>query len=298
MRRVLLLLAALLILTGAAKADIIPPYAGFVTDAAGLLDAAQRQALEAELRGYERQTGTEIAILIVKDTGGLSAWEYATNAGNQWGVGKKGIDNGALILVAVGSRDFWIATGRQLEGAVTDAEAGAIFRNLVRPRFRQGDYFGGLKAAVQGLKEAAAGETFTDERMGQGTNGRRGEDVWNLISLAFVGGIVLISWLGAILGRSKAWWPGGVIGAGGGAGIALIFGITVLWGLALAAALGIAGLAFDYVVSKNYRSFRGGGPRPPWYMGGGGFYGGRRGGGGFGGFGGGGFSGGGGGGRW
>ncbi len=276
----------------------IPAPTGLVTDAAGILQPAQRNALDAELRAYEQQTGTEIAILIVKDTGGLEAWEYATNAGNQWGVGKKGVDNGALILVALDTHDFWIACGRQLEGAVTDAEAGAIFRDMVRPRFRAGDFYGGLKAAVEGTKQAIAGEIFTDKRAG-GKSGRGKTDYWNLFSVLFPLGIVLVSWLAAVLGRSKAWWPGGLIGAGSGALVAYFFGLSLLFTGIIAAALGLAGLAFDYVVSKNYKDYQSGGPTPPWFMGGGGFFGG--GGGGFGGggsFGGGGFSGGGGGGKW
>ncbi len=281
-----------------AAPPVIPAPTGLVTDAAGLLQPAQRNALEAELHAYEQQTGTEIAILIVKDTGGLQAWEYATNAGNQWGVGKKGIDNGALILVALDTHDFWIACGRQLEGAVTDAEAGAIFREMVRPRFRAGDFYGGLQAAVEGTKAAIKGEIFTDKRTGKGS-GRGKTGYFDLFSVLFPLGIILISWMAAVLGRSKEWWPGGLIGAGAGAGVGYLFGLSLLFIGVLAVALGLAGLLFDYVVSKNYKDYRGGGPTPPWFMGGGGFFGG--GGGGFGGggsFGGGGFSGGGGGGKW
>lgn len=279
---------------------VIPPPTGFVTDVAGILQPAQRNALDAELRAYEQQTGTEIAILIVKDTGGLAAWEYATNAGNQWGVGKKGVDNGALILVAIDTHGFWITVGRQLEGAVTDAEAGAIFREMVRPRFRAGDFYGGLKAAVEGTKQAIAGEIFTDKRTGKG-KGRGKTSYWDLISILFPIGIIIISWMGAVLGRSKAWWPGGLIGAGGGALAAYVFGLSLLLVGVMAVVVGLAGLAFDYVVSKNYKDYQGGGPTPPWFMGGGGFFGGGGGGGSGGGgssFGGGGFSGGGGGGDW
>lgn len=292
----LALVAALWIVSAFAALPVIPVPTGLVTDAAGILQPSQRAALDAELRAYEQQTGAEIAILIVKDTGGLEAWEYATNAGNQWGVGKKGIDNGALILVALDTHDFWIAAGRQLEGAVTDAEAGAIFREMVRPRFRAGDFYGGITAAVEGTKRAIAGEIFTDKRTGQGS-GRGKADYWNFFSAFFTVGIILISWLAAVLGRSKAWWPGGLIGAGAGALVAFFFGLPLLFIGVVAAALGLAGLAFDYVVSKNYKDYRGGGPTPPWFMGGGGFFGGGfRGGGGS--FGGGGFSGGGGGGKW
>ncbi|MBI5638774.1 MAG: TPM domain-containing protein [Nitrospinae bacterium] len=293
----LALAAALWAVPAFAALPAIPAPTGLVTDAAGILQPAQRNALDAELRAYEQQTGTEIAILIVKDTGGLEAWEYATNAGNQWGVGKKGVDNGALILVALDTHDFWIAAGRQLEGAVTDAEAGAIFREMVRPRFRTGDFYGGLKAAVEGTKQAIAGEIFTDKRMGR-KSGRGKTNYWDIFGILFPFGIILISWLAAVLGRSKAWWPGGLIGAGGGALVAFFFGLSLLLIGVIAVALGLAGLAFDYVVSKSYKDYRGGGPTPPWFMGGGGFSGGGGGFGGGGSFGGGGFSGGGGGGKW
>lgn len=262
----------------------------------GILSPEQRQSLEASLRDYEKGSGSEIAVLIVKDTQGLSAWEYATEAGNQWGVGKKTADNGAVVLVAVESRDFWIASGRQLEGALTDAEAGAIFRNLVKPRFAAGDYFGGLTAAVDGIKDGIAGEIFTEDRMGQGGQKKGGNNLGAILQFGAFFIFVIISWLAAILGRSKEIWPGGAIGAVAGVAGGWFFGVgAVLMALA-AVVLGLLGLAFDWVVSSSYKRYKGGGPTPPWYMGGGGFGGGR--GGGFGGFSGGGFSGGGGGGRW
>lgn len=293
MKRLFLALGALALLALPAGAVDFPPPAGFVTDTVNLLAPEQKQQIEAELKRYETQTGTEIAILIVADTGGMAAPDYATEIANRWGVGKKNVDNGALVLVAVNSHDFWIAVGRQLEGALTDGESGAIFREVVRPRFRGGDYGGGLIAGVSAMEKAIAGESFTEERMGNGRGAQNSFRMWEFIIFFAIMGL---SWLAAILGRSKEVWPGAVLGAGAG-GIAswfLSYGLIAI--LAIAGVSALLGLGFDWVVSRSYKRYSGGGPLPPWWMGGGGFGGGS--GGGFGGFGGGGFSGGGGGGRW
>ncbi len=292
MKSALCALFLLLALTAAARAENLPANTGFVTDTVRLLTPAQKGDLESGLREYEGRTGTEIAVLIVNDTGGKPIPDYAVEVANKWGVGKKGVDNGALLVVAMETHKIFIAVGRQLEGAVTDAQAAAIARNVISPEFKQGNFYAGLKDGVVAIQKTIAGESFTEKRMAS----KQGPLGFRTIEYLLFFGVMAFSWLAAILGRTKEIWPGGAIGTVIGAGIAWFFGYTILAIVIIAVVAGAAGLAFDWFVSKNYQHFTRGGPTPPWWMGGG--MGGGGFGGGSGGFGGGSFSGGGGGGDW
>ena len=296
MTRLLLSLAFLLSGTLAYAADF-PSHTGFVTDTANILSPEQRQDIEAELKNYEAKTGTEIAILVVQDTGEMPVADYAISVANKWGVGKKSADNGALLLVAMKTHSVWITVGRQLEGALTDSQCGAIARKIINPRFREGNYHAGLKEGVMAMEKVIAGESFTTERMARGSRPTSDFRMWEII---FFFGIMVISWLAAILGRSKEIWPGAALGAVVGGGISWFLAYSLFTIGIIAAISGAAGMLFDWVVSRNYDKFRGGGPMPPWWMGGGfgGFGGGGNDSGGSDNFGGGGFSGGGGGDNW
>jgi len=274
-----------------------PVHDAYVTDISGLLSSGVEQQLEVELASYEAATGTEIAVVIIPlIPDGMSANKYATGIGNSWGVGKAGVDNGAIFLIETddvpGERDIYIAPGSQLEGGLTDIEAAAIVNEVVIPYFQNGEIDNGVITGVDAMIASLAGESFTDLRMSNGINGEDIEMWWNFI---IYGIFFVLPWLGAVLGRSKAIWPGGVLGAGGGA----LTGWLALGGLywigLFAVILGIIGLIFDAAVSREYKAAKSIGRSPSWWAGGG-----RSSGGGssFGGFGGGGFSGGGGGGRW
>jgi uncharacterized protein len=281
--------------TGAAYALDYPQNTGFVTDTARVLTPEQRLDIEREISQYENRTGTELGVLIVANTGDQPIADYAIAVANKWGVGKKGVDNGALLVVAMETHKMFIAVGRQLEGAITDSTAASITRNVIRPRFKEGKFYEGIKEGIVAEEKAIAGETFTDKRMEKKNGGGGG---FQLLEYAFIFGVFIISWLAAVLGRSKEIWPGGALGAVIGAGVAWFLSYAILTIIVIAVVSGGAGLAFDWIVSKNYDKFKGGGPMPPWWMGGGmgGFGGGSSGGSGS--FGGGSFSGGGGGSDW
>ena len=226
----------------------------------------------------------------MNSTGGMPIAQFATELGNVWGVGKSDADNGAILVVAVADRELFLATGSQLEGAVTDIEAREIIDEIISPQFADGDFDGGISAGVDAIFAAVAGESFTDSRMENSD-----ENVASVANFVFVILFFVLPWLAAILGRSKKIWPGGAIGAvaGGVGGAFFLPGILGIVGAAVG--LGLFGLGFDAAVSRNYAN-AGKRGRVAWWAGGGrGNFGG---GGGFGGFGGGGFSGGGFGGKW
>jgi uncharacterized protein len=299
MSRLTTSLLAILLATNLVFAVVeIPAYQDFVTDTSGIISDTVETRLNAQLRSYETETGTELAILtipLIPD--GLSANEYATQVGNSWGVGKAKVDNGALLLIETddvpGQRDIYIATGSQLEGGLTDIEATDIVESVIIPQFRAGDFDMGVTNGVTAMIASLAGESFTDLRM-DSTSGN-GDTFGNIFGFFYVFFFFVLPWFGAMFGRSRAIWPGGAVGAlvGGFIGFIGDLGTGGLIGAALG--IGLFGLGLDWLVSRNYENAKKSGDNPSWWAGGG-SSGGSSGGGSS--FGGGGFSGGGGGGSW
>jgi uncharacterized protein len=140
-------LAVLLILT-AGVAAALPDPQGYVTDLVGALDTTTRDQLTATLTALESDTTAEVAVAVVPSLDGMSIEEYATRLFSQWGVGKKGIDNGVLVLVAPNDRRVRIEVGYGLEPILPDGLAGEIIRQQFLPKFRQEDYSGGIRDGV------------------------------------------------------------------------------------------------------------------------------------------------------
>ncbi|MFH1346638.1 MAG: TPM domain-containing protein [Spirochaetota bacterium] len=261
---------------------------GFVNDFAGVLNNEQKQQLEQKLSGFEKSAGNEILIAIVESLDGDTIENFSVKLFEDWGVGKQGKDNGALILVAVDDRQMRIEVGYGLEGVLTDAQSFWIINNEMAPAFGNNDFYGGLNAATDKIISAIGGEVIPEE------NSSPKENVNYFNIFAFV--IFAFVWLGSILGRSKSWWLGGLLGGVAGIIIGFIKGF-LYFGIISLAVLVPLGLLFDFIASKTYSKSKSQGKVPPWWIGGGGF-GGRSGGRGFGGFGGGVSGGGGASGRW
>ncbi|PIR54580.1 methanol dehydrogenase [Candidatus Peregrinibacteria bacterium CG10_big_fil_rev_8_21_14_0_10_42_8] len=277
------LLLAFLVLSagGTTYAFSVPAYEGFVTDRTGTLNSTEKQELETVLTTYRAETSNEIAILLVGTLDGEAIADVAVEVGRKWGLGRNDVHNGILILAAIDDREIFIATGYGLEGAVPDLLASQIIESEITPQFRNGNYFAGLLSGVTALQSAIGGEY--EPTLTSGTS-----DI-NMMNALLWFMFFVFPWLGAILGRTKSWWLGGVIGAIGGAVLWLMtFTVFAIPFFAL------LGLLFDFIVSKNFKSGR---RHNPWYVGGGWGPGGGSSGG-FGGFGGGSFGGGGAGGKW
>ena len=144
---------ALACLPSGAQETEVPGPSAFVNDTAGTMgDWAGKT--EALCREIERSTSAEVAVLTVKTTGGIDVQEYAQRVFDRWGVGKKGKDNGVLILVAVDDRKMWIATGYGVEGFLPDGKVGEIRDRAMLPLFREGKYGEGIHAGVSRLGDA------------------------------------------------------------------------------------------------------------------------------------------------
>jgi uncharacterized protein len=128
-----------------------PALSGRVVDAANLLPAAARTAMVGKLAALERRTGHQFVVVTVRGLGGHSVEDYGLNLGRTWGVGRKDINDGVLLIVAPAERKVRIEVGYGLENALRDEEARAIIDSAILPAFRAGDVPRGIAAGVDGV---------------------------------------------------------------------------------------------------------------------------------------------------
>lgn len=145
----------------------VPPR--LVNDFAGMLSAAEAAALEAKLVAYNDSTSTQIAIVIEPTIEGEDIFDYSLRLASAWGVGQKGKDNGILLFIAAQDRQLYIQTGYGAEGFLPDALAKRIIENVIKPAFRQGQYYAGLNEAVTVIMKLGAGEYSAEQVGGKST---------------------------------------------------------------------------------------------------------------------------------
>lgn len=157
----LLLALCLLWPTGSAFAQAlaaIPAMQSPVVDTTGTLDDGARAALDAQARALQQRKGSQLQILMVASTQPEDIDSYAVRAFDQFQLGRKGVSDGVLLVVAKDDRRVRIEVGYGLEGAITDAQAGRIIQEYITPKFREGDYAGGLTDATAMLTKLIDGE--------------------------------------------------------------------------------------------------------------------------------------------
>ena len=264
---------------------------GFVNDYAGIVDDSAQANIEADLQNFRSTTSNEIVVVTIRSLGGDSKENFANKLAREWGIGGAKYGNGVLVLIAVNERQIRIEVSQHLEGAITDLISSRIAADDMAPKFRAGDYNGGITAGIAKLKLAAQGEY-------NAAPAARSKNSFNSYGNMFFIVIFVLSWLSSFFARSKSVVAGGLVG--GAAGIGSMFLVNGLLLKILVVVFGPAvGLLLDWVVSRNYKKNISRGGRGGFLGTWGGFSGGSRGGGGFGGFGGGGsFGGGGGGSNW
>jgi len=180
----------------------IPDYHAHVTDMARVLSAADRVALEKQLADFETQHGSQIEVLIVPSTGQEDITEYTQRVGDRWKLGRQGVGDGLLVVVAVNDHRVRIAPYRALEAAIPDVLAKRIIDKNMVPAFRQGDYAGGLRDALQSLQTAIlSGEqpVATGSEASQKTWEAQIQKIWeNFVGPALVAGFLAFLGLSAI----------------------------------------------------------------------------------------------------
>ncbi|WP_156257142.1 TPM domain-containing protein, partial [Sandarakinorhabdus oryzae] len=220
---------ALLMALPAAAEPVFPKLTGRVTDAAGVLPADRVAALEAKLKALEDTTGTQLVVATVPDLQGYEIDDYGYQLGRAWGIGQKGTNNGAILLVAPAQRKLRIEVGYGLEGVLTDAVSSRIIRQVIVPRFKAGDMAGGIEAGADQLiallqlppdQQAAFAAQAKADTAGQDDGPGWGALVWLIIIIVWV---IIASRRGARGRRSGPviiWGPGigGNWSGGGGSG--------------------------------------------------------------------------------
>src|ERR1700674_2043327 len=141
-----------------AAAKEVPFLSGRVVDEAGLLSAAARQRIDGELAALERETGDQVAVLILQSLGGEPLEEYSVKVAQTWKLGQKGKDNGILLLISRDDRKLRIEVGYGLEGTMTDLRSNEIIDQVIRPRFQQGDFDGGVEQGVDAIVKVLHGQ--------------------------------------------------------------------------------------------------------------------------------------------
>lgn len=194
----------------------IPALTARVIDQTATLDAAQRSGLETKLAAFEQRKGSQIVVLMVPSTAPEDIASYTQRVGDTWKIGRKGVGDGLLVIVAKDDRKMRIATAKALEGAVPDLAAVRIIDEEMKPRFRNNDFAGGLNAAVDRLIGLVDGEPLPEPSrdIGSGGSNSDGFDWENLAIFLFVGVFVGAPIARAILGKTM-----GSVAMGGGIGV-------------------------------------------------------------------------------
>lgn len=240
-----------LLLAGIARADLaVPVLATRVTDQAGLLTAAQRQQIEKMLSDFEAAKGSQIAVLTVVSTQPETIEEYGIRVATAWKLGRKGVDDGVLLLVAKDDRKMRIEVGYGLEGAIPDAVAKRVIAEIITPYFKQGDYFGGIQAGVSRLIRLIEGEALPPPA----ARDVSWSGIKDMLPVAFVVVVFGSSFLGSLFGR--------LIGASIAGGIVAIIFWVSMGSLLMALLIGLGVFLFSILLGGGrggYGGYYGGG---------------------------------------
>ena len=191
----------------------VPALTAHVLDTTATLNAQQVRQLEDKLSAFEQTRGAQVVLLLVPTTQPEDIASYANRVANSWKIGRKGIGDGLLVIVAKDDRKVRIEVAKTLEGAIPDLAGKRIIDQSITPRFKQGDFFGGLDAAVEQIMARIKGEALPEPtaETGHGTFGFRWMDLAIFAFFAVpVVGAVARSILGPKLGALAT---GGAVGA-------------------------------------------------------------------------------------
>lgn len=267
----LLSLVLLLALANGALAEIaVPSLKSHVTDLTETLSSMEISRLEQQLTDFEAKKGSQIALLIIPTTQPETIEQYSIRVAEVWKLGRKGIDDGVLLLVAKNDRTLRIETGYGLEGVLPDALARRIIDEIIVPKFRQGHFFGGLQAGVEQIISIIEGETLPESEPAGGAS-LAVENIIPFLFIALVLGRTLQSMFGRMAGATIT---GSIAGA-----LAWLISSSIAVALLIAIAIFVISLfeqtgRIIHRGGPGYRNWPGGGFSGGGFRGGGGGFGG------------------------
>lgn len=250
----------------------VPALSQRVIDQTGTLSPSDTSALEAKLAALEQSHGTQLVILMVPTTQPEDIFSYSNRVANVWKIGRAGIGDGLLIVVAKNDRRMRIEVAKTLEGAIPDVVAGRIISQYLTPAFRQNDYAGGLNAAVDALTARVKGEALPPPvNQDNGTSGQQNSPdsgLSNLGIFTFLGVWFFGSLLADVLGR----FFGGLMTSGITGGLLFLatgsLAIAVGAGVASFIFIGLFGTKLPNIWGSSGTASVGGGSSSTWSSGG------------------------------
>jgi uncharacterized protein len=216
-------LALLLAAVPAGALVTVPPLTAQVTDLTGTLSGAAVARIESKLATFEANKGSQIAVLIVPSTQPEEIEQFGIRVEDAWKLGRKGVDDGAYLIVAKNDRRVRIEVGYGLEGALSDAIANRIVDETIAPHFKQGDFDGGIEAGVDKMISVIDGEPLPEPDKKWEHHGNLGNMLPLLLVVVVVAGGVLRAVFGRLFGSVAT---GGIAG-----GLAWIFSHLLSLGL-------------------------------------------------------------------
>ena len=199
-----------------AQAELkFPALSGQVVDVAGMLDNDSKERLSQMLRAHEQLTTEQVVVVTLPNLQGSTIEDYGYQLGRFWGIGQKGKDNGALLIVAKDERKVRIEVGYGLEDRLTDAQSSVIINQVITPAFKQGDFVGGISKGTEAMVQVLGGDPLAEPVVGASG----GDDVtdWKM-SLLFLILFVAFIYINMRWGRALGGLGGGYIGSRGGGG--------------------------------------------------------------------------------
>lgn len=232
----------------------IPKLNKRITDLTQTLTPEQIETLSRQLEALEKSKGSQIAVLLIPTTGDESIEQFSIRVVDEWKLGRQGVADGVLLLIAKNDKRVRIEVGRGLEGALPDITAGRIIREFIRPLFKQNDFNGGITIGIEKISTVIEGETLPEPVPNKGKNGQSdhfglGDNLFGLHPMMWlgllIGGLILSKILGPWLGRG---------GIGIGSAAAAFFAgtpivIAVILGLGMTALLSIIASRFFWDIA-------------------------------------------------
>ena len=172
-----------------------PELTGRITDQAGLLTAADKADIESQLASLEQTSTDQLAVVTVKSLDGYSIEDYGIGLARKWGIGQKGKDNGILLIVAPNDRKVRIEVGRRLEPMMTDTMSTLIIENAILPKFRRGDFGGGIKDGVRDIKTVLLGDAEEVKQRAGGARNPQNDPTVMLHVIIWLLIVALIIWI-------------------------------------------------------------------------------------------------------
>lgn len=235
---------------GQARAETpqsVPVLTAHVIDQTGTLDARQQQALEQQLTALEQTHGSQVVVLMVTTTAPEDIASYANRVANTWKIGRRTVGDGVLVVVAKNDRKMRLEVAKALEGAIPDIAAARIIDSEMKPRFREGDFSGGLRAAVSQIQALISGEALPKPSAASDVSSRGDAFDWGELAIFLFLGVALGGPLArALLGNA----PGSLL-AGGLAGVAAYFATA---SVVLSVFAGLAALIYTLATASSSRA--------------------------------------------